>query len=183
MIHNRIEQYVHALFEESRDGYLTVGASYDRIEYTVDWDWKKAEELAQHCSQLVDLLTDLAGQYDKLLHGTRRLTKAQKEVWDTYLRPFPEHDMDKAALHEIFKKEAIWLLLSKEEQALSRQYNQWYEEQALLRLPWKGCSPTDLICRAQRYARLVRLNAPIAVQENEARCLAEEFVLYHCMKQ
>ena len=30
---------------------------------------------------------------------------------------------------------------------------------------------------------LVSLNAPEAVREHEARCLAEEFVLYHCLKR
>ena len=169
MLQKKITQYVHTLFEESRDGYLTVGAGYDRIDYKVHWDAHEAEELAQQCGQLVAHLTDLAARYDKLLHETRHLTRGQMEVWNTYLRPFPEHHMDKAALQKVFEKEAICLLLNKEEQMLSRQYRQWYEQQALQRLSWKGCAPTDLICRAKRYARLVQLKAPAAVRENESR--------------
>ena len=30
---------------------------------------------------------------------------------------------------------------------------------------------------------VVQLQAPAAVQDHEARCLAEEFVLYHSLKQ
>jgi hypothetical protein len=181
MMDQIITQYVHTLFEESRDGSLTVGSGIDRFDYDVAWDVQTAEYLAQECASLVEQLTRLACQYDKLLHTTRHLTKQEMEVYNTYLRPFPNHGMDENVLRAIWEKEAIGLALQGWEGELSREYNRWYQEQALKRLPWRGCAPTDLICRARRYARLVQLNAPAPVCEYEARCLAEEYVLYHCM--
>lgn len=183
MIQNMISQYVRTLFAESRDGYLTTGIDQDRFDYEVDWDENQAEDLGSRCQRLVEMLTELAPLQDGLQLNTRRLSKEQLEVWNIYLRPFPEHDMDKEALHAVWEKEAIGLALNPKERKLSRQYQNWYEKQSLLRLPWERCAPTDLIIRARRYARLVKLNAPEAVREHEARCLAEEFVLYHCMKQ
>ena len=91
--------------------------------------------------------------------------------------------MDNKALHTVWEKEVIGLTLNPEERKLSRQYDSWYQEQALLRLPWERCAPSNLISYAGRYARLVKLNAPEAVREHEARGLVEEFVLYRCMKQ
>ena len=180
---NTIFQYIRALYENSRNGKLTLDQNEEPCDYPVEWDEETAEALARQCSVLIVHIAELASQYDKLLHGTWHLNREQKEVWDTYLLPFPEHGLEEDALRGIWEKEAIGLLPTKEERALSRQYDLWYEENALTRLPWKGCAPTNLICRAQRYARLVQVNAPAVVQENEVRCLAEEFVLYHCLKR
>jgi hypothetical protein len=183
MIQNTIFQYVLTLFDESRDGWLTIGIDQERFDYKVDWDENQAEDLGNRCQRLVELLTELAPMQESLTQSTRRLSKEQMDVWNTYLRPFLEHDMDNEALRSVWEKEAIGLALKPEERKLSRQYDSWYEKQALLRLPWERCAPTNLISFARRYARLVKLNAPEAVREHEARCLAEEFVLYHCMKQ
>ena len=183
MIQNYISQYVRTLYDESRDGWLTIGLDLERFDYEVDWEEKQAKDLACRCQRLVELLTELAPMLDRLTQSTRRLKKEQLDVWNTYLRPFPDHGMDTETLQPIWEKEAIGLPLNPQERKLSRQYGSWYQEQALLRLPWERCAPTDLISRARRYARLVKLNAPEAVREHAARCLAEEFVLYHCMKQ
>jgi hypothetical protein len=177
MILNMISQYIHTLFKESRNGELTIGSDIERMNYAVEWDEQTAHTLAKQCDALVSHLTELAKQ-----SNSHHLNTEQAEIWNTYLRPFPEHDMDMEALRAIWEKEAIGIMLNREEQQLSRQYNRWYEEQSLTRLPWKGCAPTDVICSARRYARLVQLNAPSALQDHEARRFAEEFVLYHCMK-
>lgn len=177
MIQNMIFQYVCTLFDENPDGFLTVGAGMDRFEYKVSWDRQTAHTLAHQCDALVCQLTELATRTD-----TRHMTKEQKDIWNTYLRPFPEHGMDMDILRDIWEKEAIGLPLDAQQRQLSQQYNSWYQEQALQRLPWRGCAPTDLIRCARRYARLVQLRAPAGLQEHEARWLAEEFVLYHCME-
>lgn len=182
MIHNTISAYVRTLFDESRDGWLTIGIDQDRFDYEVDWDEDQAEDLGGRCQRLVEQLTELASMQDSLTQSTRHLSREQLDVWNAYLRPFPEHDMDKEALHAVWEKEAIGLVLNREERKLSRQYNNWYEKQALLRLPWERCAPTNLISLARRYARLVQLNAPEEVRVYASRCLAEEFVLYRCMK-
>jgi hypothetical protein len=71
------------------------------------------------------------------------------------------------------------LPLSQEEQALYEQSIRWKEEQASNRLPGKGGNALALICHARWYTRLMELKAPQIAIENEARCLAEELVLYH----
>jgi hypothetical protein len=178
-----ISQYVRTLFNESRDGELTAGDLDDRFDYLVEWDEETAEALAQECGTLVGHLTDLSHQFEKLRNETQHLTKEQMEAWNTYLRPFPKHNLDMDALRTIWEKFETDEPVTEEEYALADQYVLWFEENALTRLLVRCCDPVPLINRARRYSRLVRLDAPAVVQENEAKRFAEEFVLYHCMKQ
>ena len=182
MIQNTISQYIRTMFDESRDGELTVGNEDDRFDCPVDWDKQTANELAQQCGTLVGHLTVLSHQFEKLRNETRHLTKEQMDVWNTYLRPFPKHNLDMEALQLIWENFETGESVTEEEQTLSDQYVHWFEENALARLPVKCCDPIRLINCARRYSKLVRLNAPESVQENEAKRFAEEFVLYHCMK-
>lgn len=183
MMENTISEYIRTMFEESRDGELTVGDADDRFDCPVEWDAQTAEMLAQQCSELIDHLTELSGQYSKLLTETRHLTKAQFEIWNTYLRPFPSHGLDMDILQAVWEKFETGESVTEEERALSDRYVCWFEENALARLPIKCCDPIQLISRARRFSKLVRLNAPAVVRESEAKRLAEEFVLYHCMVQ
>ena len=182
MMKAMISQYVHTMFDESRDGELTVGYADDRFDCPVEWDEQTAELLAQQCSTLVGHLTELSHQFEKLRNETRHLNREQMDVWNTYLRPFPKHNLDMEALQTIWEKFETDEHITEEEQALADQYVHWFKENALSRLPAKRCDPIQLINRARRYSKLVRLNAPAVVQENEAKRFAEEFVLYHCMK-
>ena len=182
MIRNTISQYVRTMFDESRDGELTVGNDDDRFDCPVAWDEQTAEKLAEQCGALLAHLTELAGQHDKLKIETRHLPQDQLDVWNTYLRPFPEHRLDMDALQAIWEKFETGESVTEEEQGLADQYVNWFEENALTRLPHKCCHPAQLINRAKRYAKLVRLNAPAVVLESEAKRFAEEFVLYHCME-
>ena len=182
MIQNTISQYIRTMFDESRDGELTVGNEDDRFDCPVDCDKQTANELAQQCGTLVGHLTVLSHQFEKLRNETRHLTKEQMDVWNTYLRPFPKHNLDMEVLQSIWEKFETGEPVTEEEQTLSDQYVHWFEENALARLPVKCCDPIQLINCARRYSKLVRLNAPESVQENEAKRFAEEFVLYHCMK-
>ncbi len=183
MMKTMISQYVRTMFNESRDGELTAGDLDDRFDYLVEWDEETAEALAQECGALVAHLTELSNQYEMLKTETRHLTQEQLDVWNTYLRPFPKHNLDMDALRTIWEKFDTDASVTEEEYALADQYVLWFEENALSRLPVKCCDPIPLINRARRYSRLVRLNAPAVVLESEAKRFAEEFVLYHCMKQ
>jgi len=62
---------------------------------------------------------------------------------------------------------------------LDRQRD-WMKINALTRLPYDRCNPASMIQRARRYEKLVSLKAPRLIQENEARALAEQLVLYTC---
>lgn len=182
MIQNTISNYVRTLFDESRDGELIAGDADNRFDYSVEWDEQTAKELAQQCGTLVKHMTALSRQFDKLRDDTRHLTREQLEVWNTYLKPFPKHNLDMAALQEIWQKIEMNEEMGEEEWAMAEQYAYWFEENARKRLPVKRCDPVQLINRAKRYSKLIQLNAPAVVQEEEAKRFAEEFVLYHCMK-
>ena len=183
MIDTMISQYVRSLFDESRDGEMTAGDLDDRFDYPVDWDEESAEALAEQCGTLVGHLTELSRQFEKLKVETRHLTQEELEVWNTYLKPFPKHGLDMAALESIWEKFETNDPVTEEDYALADQYVLWFEENAMARLPVKRCDPIPLINHARRYSKLVRLNAPSVVPEEEAKRFAEEFVLYHCMKQ
>jgi hypothetical protein len=183
MIQNTIFQYVLTLFDESWDGELIAGDADNQFDYPVEWDEQTANELAQQCGTLVGHFTELSNQFEKLRNETRHLTKEQLEIWNTYLRPFPKHGLDMETLQTIWEKFEIDAPVTEEERSLADQYVNWFEKNALTRLPHKCCHPALMINHAKRYCKLVRLNAPESVQENEAKRFAEEFVLYHCMKQ
>ena len=59
------------------------------------------------------------------------------------------------------------------------RHQQWGENQALTRLPMKRKSPADLITYARRFYLTHRLKAPWLIKNDQARRLAEEFVLYN----
>ena len=183
MMKTMISLYVRTLFNESRDGELSAGDLDDRFDYLVEWDEETAEALAQECGTLVGHLTELSHQFEKLRNETRHLTKEQLDVWNTYLRPFPKHNLDMGKLQEIWEKTAADMELTEEEWDLADQYVDWFEEHARARLPVKRCTPVQMINRAKSYSKLIQLNAPESVQEAQAKRFAEEFVLYHCLKQ
>jgi hypothetical protein len=59
----------------------------------------------------------------------------------------------------------------------------WNEEQSQKRIPFTRRSCADMITRAKRYEKLIRLGAPEIVVTEEGRCLAEEMVLYYFGKE
>lgn len=183
MMKTIISQYVRTLFDESRDGEMTAGDLDDRFDYLVEWDEETAEALAQECGTLVGHMTKLSRQYETLKVETRHLTQEELVVWNTYLKPFPKHGLDMAALEAIWEKFETDAPVTEEEYALADQYVYWFEENALTRLPIKCNDPIQLINCAKSYCKLIQLNAPAVVQEAKAKRFAEEFVLYHCMKQ
>ncbi len=183
MIQNTIFQYVLTLFDESRDGEMIAGDVDNQFAYPVEWDEQTAKELAQQCSTLVGHFTELSHQFEKLRNETQHLTKEQLDVWNTYLRPFPKHNLDMEKLQEIWEKTAADMELTEEEWDLADQYVDWFEEHAMARLPVKRCAPIQVINRAKSYSKLIELNAPENVQEEQAKRFAEEFVLYHCIAQ
>ena len=182
MMKAMISQYVRTMFDESRGSELTVGNDDDRFDYPVAWDEETADMLAEQCGALVAQLTELSHQYEKLKTETRHLTKEQLEIWNTYLKPFPKHGLDMAALEAIWEKFEIDAPVTEEEQELAQQYVNWFEENALTRLSIKCSDPIQLINQAKCYCKLIQLNAPAVVQENQAKRFAEEFVLYHCFR-
>lgn len=182
MIEKVVSQYIQTMFKENRKGKLMVGDADDRYCCAVDWDAATAAVLAKQCSVLVGHFQKLAARFETVITDTSGLTMEELEVWNTYLKPFPKHGLDRNLLTEIWEKFHADEKVADEERALVRQWVNWFERNALLRLPIECCYPTQLIYRAQRYCRLIRLGAPEQVQEWEAKRFAEEYVLYHCKK-
>ena len=176
MKQNTIAQYIFKLYSDSK----YYGFLHDSCIEGDMWDEWIAKDVSLQCETLVGYLTDLAEYYNASSDELPKLTKTQAKVWNTFLQPLPEHGMDVDALREIWEKEAIGIDLTKEERALFQQHILWYQEQALQRLPGKDSASFRLMRAARRYARLVQLNAPYEVQINEAKRLAEAFVLYRC---
>lgn len=176
-------EYIRFLYQSTKNGKLTVACEEDdAVTYPVDWDERVSEALVQQFETLEEQLRKLGKQHETLMESTEGLSGELLEVWSTYIAPFPDHGMDKDQLFEIQMKEE-YEALTEEEFALLEEYWQWYEQQCLQRLPYNRCSPAELINRARRYEKLVSLGAPKIILNNEAFRLAEELVLYYCMKK
>ena len=188
------ENYIRAMFAKTKDGMLTLthypedgSEEFDRT-YPVNWDSKTAEALENQFEKLRSYLDRIGLLHDELQAVVKEMKNPGKilkeellEVWNTYIAPFEVHDMDDDAIADADTKRFYGDELTEEEKSLLKRYDAWIEQQCLKRLPHLGCSSVGLINRARRYERLVSLHAPEIVLENEARCLAEEMVLYYCM--
>lgn len=166
--------YIRTLYEETRDGTLEIWYEGDTDEgYTETYSmvWSRADMEA-----LVKEFETLRTQLDRIAAGDR--SKELAQTHRTYVHPYDEPPFDKAELEEVLEKVEFAQPRSQEEQNLYEQYVQWRQAQAAARLETRGYHADALICRAQRYTRLMELEAPAIVIENEARCLAEELVLY-----
>ena len=160
--------YLRQLFGRTRNGRLTLlgkNGSYGRT-YCLDWDEGSLE----------DLLREL----DTLCRDLRSAAESgePKAVFDRYLAPFPPSGLDEAALDQLWIKEDLAEPLTAEEQQLKEAYIAWYRRQALTRLPAERTEPCGLINHGRRYGQLIRLGAPEALLEAQARSLGWELAKY-----
>ena len=180
------QAFLRQLFAETRDGRVSI--EYDpffdepyTMTYEMDWNEEDVRQLVQHYDALVAALTRIGKQHEALEEEANRkefLTPGEQLVWDTYLRPFAPFDGDLAEVAELeFRSETE--TLTEEEQALLERHYEWFEANCLQRLPVVKCAPTRVINRARRFERLVSLNAPAIIINEEARSLAEELALYY----
>ncbi len=184
-------EYIYAMFKDTVDSKLTLtyypddGTEEYTQTYDMDWTEENAHAVAQKFETLRSQLDRIGLLHDALKdreHNAKLLTWSELTVWETYLAPFADHDLDDDAVADADTKRFYGDQLTAEEEALLERYDAWIEQQCLQRLPYKGRSPVYLINRARRYERLVSLNAPEIIRDNEARCLAEQLVLYYCAK-
>ena len=163
------DEYIRFLFENTENGFLQLEEDACRL----DWDLTAMEQLLRQFRQLREMLDEIANT------AQENWSPALQAVWDTYLKPYPDHGMDEQLLFDISMKIDLDEPLTQEEEVLSEKRRDWMRTHALTRLPHKRCNPASLIQRVRRYARLMELRAPGLVAENEARCLARELVLYN----
>ena len=170
--------YIRALFEETKDGVLEIWYEDETNEgytvaYAMAWSGADMEELVQQFELL-------RSQLDRIAAGEQ--SEELDEIYNIYVLPYDACPFVDEQMDEILDKLDLALPLSQEEQVLYERYIHWQEEQTSSRLPKKGRSAFRLIPHARRYTRLMELKAPQIIIENEARCLAEELVLYHYLR-
>ena len=157
---------------------------YD-LTYDMDWTKEDAMALAAKCESLVATLTRLAQSHDKLQDTNKRtelLNDEEIKVWNTFVRAFNPFEVAESVIDELYQR-GEFDELSKEENELLERHYAWREADCLERLPFNRTSPINYVIRAKRYEQLIHLNAPEIVIKDEARCLAEEMVLYYCSKK
>jgi hypothetical protein len=171
--------YVRAMYKNTKkDGALCLKSEGEKpVTWYMDWNEADAEAIANRVENLAASLRQLAKERGYWEKSTKDMPAQLLEVWNTYIAPFPGHGLDDDELEEIWWKEEYGEL-TQEEQEILRQYNAWYEENALQRLPYLRRSPVWVMNRALRFVRLVSLRAPEIVIANEERFLAEEMALY-----
>ena len=183
------QEHIRNLFESTENDELTITYYHDteepcNISYNVRWNEADAEALIQKFDTLICALQKIGQIHDQLETPENRensLNKEELSVWETYIRPFDEFEVELSVIGELYLR-GEYDELSEEENELLERHSEWYKSQSLTRLPCKQCSPEHVINRAQRYERLVALGAPECVRSQEARCLAEEMILYYYSK-
>lgn len=181
-------QHIRNLMESVSDGKITVGYEdplelFSQRTFEVSCGAADTDEVIAKYEALVQALEAIGVAHDKIDNGAKVeevLTPEQLEVWNTYIREFDEKfEAGEYDLDVIYDMRACGAPLNDEEQEVIESHHEWFEEQCLKRLPKKGYSPILLVNRAQRYEYLISHNAPKTVIDEEARCLAEEMILYY----
>jgi hypothetical protein len=170
--------YIRALFEETKDGVLEIWYEDETDEgfieaYPVAWSRADMEELVRQFELL-------RSQLDRIAAGER--SEELVEIFNIFVHPYDACPFDDEQMNEVLDKLELALPLTQEERTLYEQYIHWQEKQASSRLLAKGHNAFRLISHTRRYTLLMELKAPQIVIENEARCIAEEMVLYHWSK-
>ena len=168
-------EYIRTLFDETKDRVLEIWYEDETDEgYTVAYPMAWGREDMEDLVRQYELLRS---QLDQIAAGER--SEELEEIFNIFVRPYDACPFDDEQTDKVLDKLELALPLTQEERTLYEQYIHWQEKQASSRLLAKGHNAFRLISHARRYTRLMELKAPQIVIENEARCLAEELVLYH----
>ena len=171
------------MYDNTVDGQLTLQTEDGTaVTYEMDWNAGDRDAVIARYQALAEALTRLGKEHAYLEVSTKDMPEALKQVWDTYILPYPDHGMDHEHLADIDMRVEMGEEVTEEEAEMLWKAEHWLREQALTRLPFNRCEPAALIQRARRYEKLVSLHAPKVVIDHEARCLAEQMVLYDCRK-
>ena len=187
-INTTLIQHIRNLFESIKDGKLTITyydpiePSYDRT-YDVSCIASDVEEFILKYESFIQALEAIAKVHYKIDNGANIedvLTPEQIKVWNTYIRDFDEEfDAGEYNLDELYAMRESGAELNEAEYDVLERHHEWFEAQVLKRLPKKEYAPILFFNRAQRYECLISLKAPEIFVNKEARCLAEEMILYY----
>jgi len=183
--------YVDHLYSETdENGMLCIpswneGDDEDYTLYSCEMTWKKSDVpgIADKCSNHLKTIEDCAG-LAKASPDMKDCPDADyQEFWNTYLLRF-EDSTDIGNIEDPDSIEGKLFLgkkLTSEEQQKYDLYCENLYRQAEERLGKNNFSYAVLI-RSMRYFRLLTLNAPKAVTDNEKRILIEALVFFSFCK-
>ena len=119
------QEVIRRLFAEMQDSKIAIEYRplFDEpytMTYEMDWTAEDVENLVQRYDTLTAALTHIGKHHDALEEEANRaqlLTETEREIWDTYIRPFEPFDGDLDQVTELeFRSETE--TLTEEEQAL-----------------------------------------------------------------
>lgn len=180
-------EFIRRLFEDTKDGILKITyyplleeTGYD-VRYPVKWGKAECEEVILEYTKTENALRFFGENEDALLTEEGRAKLLDEELlayWEIYAKPFKKFRVSEEEIEELnFRGE--YDQLTDEEYELLEEHYQWYEEQMLERLPFKGKSPHELIEKAQKYIFFVKFKAAEPVLKALGKEIAEELVLYN----
>ena len=181
------QEHIMNMYEQTCDGkiavtyYPTNGEKPYSLTYTIDWTKEDAENAIKEYEALVAALHKIGDLHNVLANESDRkrlLSPEELSVWETYIQPFNPFAVDMSVIEELYLR-AEFDELSEDENELLERFYEWRNTQSAQRLPFLQRSPANVILSASRYERLLSLNAPKVIVNEEARCLAEEMVLYY----
>lgn len=185
--HMTYEQMIEKLHKDTKGGKLTLeytdaaGDTYTKT-YPMNWPEGLRKQITLDLGVLKNALDKIA-PLSKSLHTTRAdnaaiLDEETLAVWDTYIRPFDDHDFDTEALKEMDDKLFLGEPLTDEERKLGARFEAWREDQAASRFPDHTNSPLSLVIAANRYVKALELKAAEIIVNNELFDLVKAFVLF-----
>jgi len=177
---------IDALFENTVNNILVVDnldESFDeeRTKYSCTMNWTKAD-----AEKAKEDFSNLFAQIQKISFRWKSepLLEDLFEIYSKYIKDFEERydvgnieDSDSIEGKIFLGKE-----LTKEEQEYYDKYIDDLREQANDRLGEDNQFSLNLISRARRFCRLLQLNAPQIVVENEVKAFATSYVLFRFCK-
>ena len=92
--------YIRAMFANTEaDGTLTLESEpEDSATWHMDWREENAETIAAEYEVLNAALTRLGKEHDRWEKSTEGMPEDLLEFWNTYILPYPSHDLDKDKL-------------------------------------------------------------------------------------
>ena len=178
-------EYVNKLFENTKDGVLTISGWYfddeDKTDafYRCHLNWnevgrdKLIADFKHFYSQLEEIAKAGCRHTDDSEQVRGLLRSDLFDIWNTYIRKF---EADSDPKYDYMTKKDIEDY-NEEEKILMEEYFAANHVEAKKRLCDNEYA-CDLIWRARRVTRLIQINAPAFIVSNEAKTMLEVMLLY-----
>lgn len=180
---------------------------------TMNWNEADLDVALDYYKSLYDNLKKIAENWDAICSSSAEtvLTEDLLKVWNKYIRDFEIGDIDMGLIMDISdrmdtiaminstaEKISSGIKVSKEDMSFYNDYKDTAvseEEEALYNIYRKAIhadaerrvgenvAAYDVVIRAKRLCRLMLLEAPAIVLENEARLLAQAMVIHTYCKE